>query len=347
MPTIFSSLDEFADFWRTPKPRHPESELILNVFTMGLGGPEPSNELFHFLQMNCKNYKKVYVFAFGTSRPHEVQTDKMLELIESIDGCAVETYYYPGDVPGSSLETQPPETVTHMFETQFDGVSYDYYRSVPPFVFYDRNGLRLLKEDEILIERQRIGKIMRHWGDFFKNVKNGILAIDNNAFIRTSGYLTNLNFEYMDWIPRTLQINRSTGRIFQLKHSGGAAILEPFFSEEAVYKWSPDMLYKMLFFNTFIPHGLEETVQANTIHARISDAEKRRRLLLIYTCKRDNPDSASLPDFSTHTCPAAAATGAAAAAGGAGTVGGKRRKTRHQQRRNKRAISKRQSRRRN
>jgi hypothetical protein len=368
MPTEFASLDEFGAFWSTRF--HDETESILNVFTMGLGGPSTSTQLRQFLRSNCIRYNKIYIFAFGKSGPDESRTVDELREIEALSDevptCRgrFETYFLNDYIPiNYQLGTTPKITVTHMFELQFDGVSYTYYlnsRNVPRIEFYNEHGES--SPAYSTAQRNKVSKIIQHWGDFWRNVLNGQLVIDNNAFIRSTGFETNLNFEYMPWIPKVLALHRSTGRIFQLKkprlRTAEVPILQPFFEEAAVYKRPAEDLYQMLKFNSLVPIDLIDPLKAETIDAAgIDERTKRERLLFYYNCRKNNRGLNALPNFVTRTCPpivpveapeepnlrivrnvepaAAAPAGAALEAIGGAGVGGRRRKARQSRRRQK------------
>lgn len=311
MPTEFASLVEFGSFWTTRF--HDETESILNVFTMGLGGPNTSTQLRQFLSTNCITYTKIYIFAFGKSGPDESQTRDELEAIEALSTCAgrIETYFLNDYLPINYQLVRPSkETAINMLELQSDHVTYDYYSgTVPTFMFEDTNGRRLREFQTAQISK--IFKVIKHWNDYFLNVKNGKLVIDNNVFIVTNypgaSFKTNLNFEYMPWIPKILQSYKDTGRVFQLKKPRIGTLevpsLHPFFSETAVYKWPAIFIYWILVYNSFVPPDLTEPLKAATINSDISENDQRKRLLFYYTCRKNNPGLNELPNFETSTCP--------------------------------------------
>lgn len=318
----FPNLDKFADFWKTSRD-HSKSEKILNIFSIGLGGMDMSFGINNIITKYCETYNKIYVFGVG-ERSGSVTTEDVLELLERINNCRdkLECYYIPVDIPIiTRLGKETPETIRNAFETQFDDVDFSYYKS-DPFIFYDDAGEKLSDTDEKFIKaKQDIGKIFKHWSNFFKNIPNGDLLIDNNAFIVGGGhaYYLNSNFEWMYWIPKLLNVV-PRDRIF-IKRSD---TMIPFFSKDAVLKWSSFKLYNMLLFKQIFPSIDYSNKLFDTLGSVHDESKKRKMVLTVYRCLYMNLNT-ELPDFITNTCPPAAA---GAAAGGAGASAGGRRATR-------------------
>jgi len=333
----FANLDTFADFWKTSRG-HSKSEKILNIFSIGLGGMDMSFGINDIITRYCAEYSKIYVFGVG-GRSGSETTEGVLKLLEDLNDCRdkLECYYIPVDIPIiAPLGRETPETVRNAFETQFDDVDFTYYKS-HPLIFYDDVGKVLPDTGEAVKDiKKDVGKIFRHWSDYLKNIPNGDLLIDNNAFIVGGGhtYYLNVNFEWMYWIPKILNVAYSD-RIF-IRHGEK---MVPFFSKDAVAKWSSYRLYSMLLFKNVFPTD-DYRIKLFDVLASVKDEPKKREMLLtVYKCLHMKLNT-ELPDFTTRTCPPAAG----AAAGGAAASAGGRRQTRKSKRKHGHGASKRQCR---
>jgi len=343
MPRNIWELNYFENFWNRVEPAR-KSEKILNVITLGLGGPQRSTNLEEFLPYVCNNYDRIYVFAFGKIEG-DVSSVDVLKDIEKIPQCAdkINCYYYNGNLPAIIEEIGsffPKEVKKSTMELQQEGQTLSYYRT-HPYIFYDSEG-NVEPKEKVREKLKEAVKVTQHINKFLNVFPNGTVLIDNNAFIRHNGgqYLSNLNFEFLYWIPLILSKNENVDRIHILE---SAFKMVPFLSPEAIFKATPEQLFKFLMFEVRFPSDdYNKSVRA-AINAAPSLEIRRNILILIYKCLESG--STELPDFASNACvsgSAAAAGGSAAAAAPApGTMGG-RRQTRKSK--SKRSASKRQRR---
>jgi hypothetical protein len=222
-----------------------EDDKVLNVFALGLGGPYESEGLLRYLGNNYKKYDKIFIFAFGEDLIFENKSWDVLETIEKMFSQnfslpnMVKTFFFdmflptihrtrftryrptysiPKYVPYETIDFSISDdteiTYKNFMDLQMDGASFNVYK--PPQLFYKTlfdktEGIyktTRIDETEVKEYKDDIILIMEHFTQFFEKYPRGELLIDNNAFIRTSTNYSNINFEFMPWLPMLLKINQ-------------------------------------------------------------------------------------------------------------------------------------------
>jgi hypothetical protein len=233
-------------------PFTPFGEKTLLAISTGLGGPRTSMYIYDYIKTHIDKYDDMRVSAYGndtykssdssesSTLSYETTTRNVINSIKSYaikKGKDVSAIAFSINLPSTQSEINKYTELERSFarELQKHGQTYKFYRDVD---------FEWAEEEKKFIEgfRDTLKEYLTN-ADISPNPK---ILIDHNAWMHASGRhpdFSNLNFEFMPWLPKILAELEADDKIFLLKKTGprGSLVGEvPFFSTEAVQKMRVD-----------------------------------------------------------------------------------------------------------